>query len=145
MKGNIEKIRKRQLADPAKGETLQDIVLSEVTEKKKDATQGLLWLTRGLEFTAVAMRNTLNNPNEELSKSFTDSYAVTLSKYHGMLVRPVFKLAMKACPYRKDLFEKLGSPLEKVIEQLKEWLGALEKLVKIIQTFLTSGNYAKGL
>lgn len=145
MKGNIEKIRKRQLASPDKGETLQDIVLSEVTEKKKDATQGLLWLTRGLEFTAVAMRNTLNNPNDELSKCFTDSYAVTLSKYHGILVRPVFKLAMKACPYRKDLFEKLGSPLEKVTEQLKEWLSALESLVKIIQTFLTSGNYAKGL
>jgi hypothetical protein len=46
MNGNIKKIRTKQLENPIKFATLQDIVLSETTEKKKDATQGLLWLTR---------------------------------------------------------------------------------------------------
>ncbi|GBC37041.2 glycolipid transfer protein [Rhizophagus irregularis DAOM 181602=DAOM 197198] len=32
---------------------------------------------------------------------------VTLKPFHGMVVRPIFALAMKACPYRKDFFEKL--------------------------------------
>lgn len=145
MTGNIKKIRARQLANPAGAETVQDIVLGEVSEKKKDATQGLLWLTRGLRFTAEAMRRNINNPSQELSVSFNDAYGETLSKYHNMLIRPVFKLAMKACPYRKDLYEKLGSPLEKVQEQLEEWVAALEKIVKIIEEFLASGNYAKGL
>jgi len=52
---------------------------------------------------------------------------------------------MKACPYRKDFFEKLGSDQEKVLKQLIEWLEALEKIVKIIFEFYESGNYGKGL
>jgi hypothetical protein len=124
---------------------LQDIVLGEVTEKSKNATQGLLWLTRGLRFTADAMRRSVENPNEELSMSFTESYNATLTKYHNMLIRPVFRMAMKACPYRKDFYDKLGNVHSKVIEQLKVWLTALEEIVVIIEQFLSSGNYAKGL
>ena len=62
-----------------------------------------------------------------------------------MLVKPIFKLAMKACPYRKDFFEKLGADQTKVAEQLKTWLKALEDIVQIILDFFTSGNYGKGL
>lgn len=146
MTGNIKKIRERQQAlGEEKGSTLQKIVLSEVTEKKKTATQGLLWLTRGLQFTAVALRRNVDNSSEELSSSFTKAYGDTLSKYHTIMIRPVFRLAMKACPWRKDFYEKLGTPLSKVMEQLESWLAALEKIVHIIQTFLESGNYAKGL
>lgn len=144
MNGNIKKIRARQLANPAGSETLQDIVLGEVSERSKSATQGLLWLTRGLEFTAVAMRKNIES-SEELSISFTASYNETLTKYHNMMIRPVFKLAMKACPYRRDLYKKLGNDQEKVVAQLKEWLVALEKIVAIIKEFLASENYAKGL
>lgn len=145
MNGNIKKIRARQLTNPVSNEYIQDVVLGEVTEKKKDATQGLLWLTRGLRFTADAMRRNIDIPQEELSDSFTASYNATLTKYHNMLIRPVFKLAMKACPYRKDLYEKLGSDQEKVKVQLSEWISALEKQVGIIETFLSSGNYTKGM
>lgn len=90
------------------------------------------------------MRKNLES-TEELSVSFVSSYNETLTKYHNMMIRPVFKLAMKACPYRKVLYEKLGSNQEKVLAQLKEWLAALEKIVEIIKEFLASGNYAKGL
>ena len=48
------------------------------------------------------MRETVDAPGKELTVTFTDAYTKTLSKFHGMLVKPVFKLAMKACPYRKD-------------------------------------------
>lgn len=145
MNGNIKKIRTRQLTNPLANETLQDIVLGEVSEKKKDATQGMLWLTRGLRFTADAMRRSIENPTEELADSFTASYNATLTKYHNMLIRPVFKLAMKACPYRKDLYEKLGNDQSKVKVQLDEWISALEKQVAIIEAFLASGNYTKGM
>ncbi len=47
MSGNIEKIRARLLANPDKSETLQDLVLNEKSiDKKRTATQGLLWLNR---------------------------------------------------------------------------------------------------
>lgn len=145
MTGNITKIRNRQLENPDAGKTLQMIVLGEAAGSKKTATQGLLWLTRGLHFTAVAMRRNITNKDEELSSSFNKAYSETLSKYHSMLVRPVFKLAMKACPWRKAFYEKLGDDLATVEQQLDEWITALEKIVKIIQDFLESGNYAKGL
>lgn len=144
MNGNIEKVSKKMLADP-KANTLQGLILSEVTDKKKTATQGLLWLCRGLQFTAQAMREAVDNPSIELTKAFTDAYLKTLSKYHGMLVKPIFKLAMNACPYRKDFFEKLGADQAKVNAQLLEWLEALEKIIAIIFAFFELGNYGKGL
>jgi hypothetical protein len=145
MTGNIKKIRDQLLKSPATSETLQDIVLSEKDQKKRDATQGLLWLTRGLSFTAKALRKSINNPGEELTVSFTDSYNETLTKFHNMLVRGVFKVAMKACPYRKDFYNKLGDDQSVVLAQLEAWLAALEKIVEIIEAFFESGNYGKGL
>lgn len=41
-----QKIRDRQLAAPALSETLQELVLNELKEKKHTATEGLLWLNR---------------------------------------------------------------------------------------------------
>ncbi|GMG24689.1 unnamed protein product [Ambrosiozyma monospora] len=145
MNGNIAKVRAKLLAAPTEAATLQDLILSEVKDKKKTATQGLLWLTRGLQFTAVSMRETVSHPNEEMTKTFTDGYSKTLIKYHSVFVKPVFKLAMKACPYRADFFKKLGADQDKVAKQLEAWLSALEKIVKIIMDFFESGNYGKGL
>lgn len=48
--GNINKIRKRQLAAPTESETLQDLVLNELKTKKHDATEGLVWLVRYATF-----------------------------------------------------------------------------------------------
>lgn len=145
MKGNIDKIRTKLMAEPGAAATLQSLVLLEASQKNKTATQGLLWLSRGLQFTAQAMRETVDLPTVELTKTFTDAYSKTLSQYHGMLVKPVFKLAMKACPYRADFFKKLGQDQDLVTLQLIEWLVALEHIVESIMALFASGNYGKGL
>lgn len=145
MTGNIEKVRAKLLSDPANAATLQGLVLSEAGTKDKKATQGLLWLSRGLQFTAQAMRETVDNPLKEMTVTFTDAYTKTLAQYHGMLVKPIFKLAMKACPYRKDFFAKLGADQTRVAEQLAVWLAALENIVLVIMAFFALGNYGKGL
>lgn len=67
-----------------------------------------MWLMRGLKFTAIGMylfpnfciwtaltgnaglRQNLQNPNEELSASFTKGYEQSLKKHHGIMIRPVF-------------------------------------------------------
>lgn len=46
MTGNIDKIRTRQKAFPAQCDTLEHLVMGEAVEKKKTATEGLLWLLR---------------------------------------------------------------------------------------------------
>jgi hypothetical protein len=51
---------------------------------------------------------------------------------------------MKACPYRADLYVKLGTK-EKVDVELERWLTGLEKIVGQIERFYEKGNYGKGL
>ena len=43
-----------------------------------------------------------------------------------------FQMALKACPYRKDFYAKLGDDLATVLQRLEAWLQALEKLLAII-------------
>ncbi|RUP48488.1 glycolipid transfer protein domain-containing protein [Jimgerdemannia flammicorona] len=129
MNGNIKKIRERYLINPTGSNTLQKLVAGEKVEKKRIATEGLLWLNRGLGFTATALRRNLNDPNEELSVSFVKAYEGTLSQFHSIFVRPVFVLAMQACPPRAVFYEKLGGNNKKVHAQMGSWLSALEHIV----------------
>ncbi|CAG8508715.1 640_t:CDS:2 [Ambispora leptoticha] len=145
MNGNLKKIQTRYLTDTEANDTLENLVINEKDEKKREATGGLLWLKRGLEFTAVALRRSVENPDEELSVSFTQAYGVTLKKFHGILIRPVFNLAMKACPYRTAFFKKLGEDQELVQQKLVAWLTALELIVARLNSFYESGGYDKGL
>jgi hypothetical protein len=91
---------------------------------------------RGLEFTALAISQNLSSPADELSTSFRNAYSSTLKPHHSFLIKPVFSAAMSACPYRKDFYTKLGEDPEKVAEELKVWLAALEKIVAILKGFL---------
>ncbi|KAI1437906.1 glycolipid transfer protein [Xylaria sp. CBS 124048] len=135
MLGNVKKIRDRQLAAPAESETLQALVLNELKAKSHKATEGLVWLVRGLDFTCIALSQNLAKDGEELSVSFREAYGATLKPHHGMLVKPVFSAAMSACPYRKDFYPKLGSDHSAVSSELKVYLAALEKIVSILKEF----------
>jgi len=141
MTGNIKKIRDRQTTDPTKSGTLQDLCANELADKKNTATEGLVWLHRGLEFTGKALRKNASDPSEELSVSFTTAYGDTLKKHHNMLVKGVFSLAMKACPYRADFYKKLGNDENEVKKQLEEWLKALESINGILSNYLGPLNW----
>ncbi|CAG8558407.1 3450_t:CDS:2 [Paraglomus occultum] len=144
MNGNLKKIRDRYETDTAANSTLEKLVINEKDEKKRVATEGLLWLMRGLEFTSVALRRLLDNPDEELGTAFTKAYGETLKKFHGLIAKGAFTVAMKACPLREDFFKKLGEDQERVVELFNVWLTALEKLVARLKTFYTTGGHDKG-
>ncbi|KAK3110365.1 hypothetical protein LTR53_015413 [Teratosphaeriaceae sp. CCFEE 6253] len=135
MIGNIKKIRDRQLESPIESETLQDLVRNELKTKKHTASEGLLWLTRGLDFTSRALRRNLSSNSEELSVSFRDAYGLTLKQHHSFIIKPIFSAAMSACPYRKDFYAKLGEDDARVKKELDEWLAALEERVKVLSEF----------
>ncbi|KAK4058847.1 hypothetical protein OIO90_000293 [Microbotryomycetes sp. JL221] len=145
MNGNVKKIRDRYLATPDKSATLESLMENEKGEKKKTATEGLLWLIRGLKFTQVALKRSLNNKQEELSVSFSEAYSVTLKKYHNFVIKPVFALAMKACPYRATFYGKLGPPEADIDGELEKWLAALEKIIAQIEIAFERGQYTKGM
>lgn len=134
--GNIQKIRTRQLAAPAESETLQELVINELKTGKHTATEGLVWLVRGLEFTCLAISANLENASDELSTSFRNAYSTTLKPHHSFLIKPIFSAAMGACPYRKDFYGKLGNDEAVVAENLRKWLKALETQVNLLKGFL---------
>ncbi|CAG8680049.1 23989_t:CDS:2, partial [Racocetra persica] len=137
MTGNVNKIRTRYESDRIRNNTLESLVISERKEKKRIATEGL-------EFTSVALRRSINETTEELSVSFTNAYGVTLKPFHSYLVRPVFALAMKACPYRVEFYKKLGDDQARVNEQYERWLTALERIVAKLNCFYEQGGHDKG-
>ena len=95
-------------------------------------------VTRGLEFTCIALSKNVGQDTEELADSFRNAYGVTLKPHHSFMVKPIFSAAMSACPYNKDFYAKLGSDLAKVVAQLREYLAALDKIVGILKGFLAS-------
>ncbi|KAL9095159.1 MAG: hypothetical protein Q9165_002415 [Trypethelium subeluteriae] len=139
MQGNIKKVRDLQSSAPDQSKTLQSAITYELkTLKKKTASDGLMWLVRGLDFTAQALRQNLSNASEELSTSFRAAYSGSLKQHHSLLVKPIFSAAMSATPYRKDFYAKLGDERdqERVRRELSEWVAALEQQVGILQAFL---------
>ncbi|KAL6861093.1 glycolipid transfer domain-containing protein [Trichoderma novae-zelandiae] len=138
MLGNVKKLRDRQLAAPAESDNIQDLCRNELKTKKHTATEGLLWLVRGLEFTCLALSANVAKPTEELADSFRTAYGSTLKPHHSFLIKPVFSAAMSACPYRNDFYAKLGSDQDKVVSDLRVYLASLEKIVGILKGFLDS-------
>jgi hypothetical protein len=136
--GNIKKLRDRQLAAPAESETIQELVKNELATKKHTATEGLLWLVRGLEFTCIGLSSNVAKTTEELADSFRAAYGTTLKPHHSFIVKPIFSAAMSACPYRKDFYSKLGDDPEKVHSELRVYLQGLDKVVAILKGFVAS-------
>ncbi|KAJ2537904.1 hypothetical protein EV175_006582, partial [Coemansia sp. RSA 1933] len=139
------KVRTKYESDPAAFDTLQKIILAEAGSKDRTATQGLLWLKRGLEMTAIGLKRNLDNKDEALSDSFTKAYNNTLKQYHNFIVRNMFTVAMLACPNRETFYEKVGGNNDRVHNGLLTWVTALQELVNQLNIFYASGSYDKGL
>ncbi|TFY81976.1 hypothetical protein EWM64_g2037 [Hericium alpestre] len=85
--------------------------------------------------------------------AFAKSYEVTLKKFHNFVVKGVFSVALKACPYRADFFAKLRADpaggvevaQAKLDDDLDRWLAALDAIVARVQAFYVEGGYDKGL
>jgi len=154
MLGNVKKIRERQLSRPEASTTLQSLVRDELAQKSPKthtATEGLVWLVRGLDFTAQALRHDLTanagvsanaqKPKQELAESVRAAYKNTLAPHHSFLVKPIFSAAMSATPYRKDFYTKMvgsGADAEKARQAAEAWLSALEERVAILKSFMAT-------
>lgn len=139
--GNVTKLRERQLEAPGLSENIQDLCRNELKAKKHKATEGLVWLVRGLEFTCTALDHNQKKASAEMKESFSDAYAKTLKQYHSFLIKPIFSAAMSACPTRKTFYGKMKAPdtdQAKVDEQLAAYIPALKNIIEILQGFLST-------
>lgn len=53
-----------------------------------------------------------------------------------MFMKPMFKAAMSAAPYKATFYAKLGDDQELVKRELTQWLDALKKIVDVLNVFL---------
>jgi hypothetical protein len=86
-----QKVRARYDETPTLSNTLEKLVENEKGEKKRKATEGLMWLLRGLQFTCKALQNAQAD-GSELVEAFGKSYEVTLKAFHNFLVKGVFSV-----------------------------------------------------
>ncbi|KAJ3084371.1 glycolipid transfer protein [Rhizoclosmatium globosum] len=143
IQGNVTKVQTKAAENPAVFTTLESFVKAELAEKKRPASEGLLWLKRALELIAIALRRSFNNPSEELSVSFGEAYKVALGPFHSFLIRPVFSMAMGACPYRADFYKTLGDADPNFKASLESWLKGLEKVVATLVAFYAANGIDK--
>jgi hypothetical protein len=91
LNGNITKLETRYNAHKEKGTTIELLIKDEqATEKKKTTTEGLVWLLRGLSFTAQGLSKAQGDKDKEIAAAFTESYEGTLKKFHNFVVKGVF-------------------------------------------------------
>eukprot|EP00771_Trimastix_marina_P001353 gnl/Trimastix_PCT/2420.p2 GENE.gnl/Trimastix_PCT/2420~~gnl/Trimastix_PCT/2420.p2 ORF type:complete len:231 (+),score=68.08 gnl/Trimastix_PCT/2420:33-695(+) len=147
MRGNIEKIRRVHQANPGAHSHLFKTLLAEkvANQSKVDssATVGLLWLTRGLEFThAFIDQLRIGAANLKTSELLKVAYQNTLSAYHGFAVRQLIKLAFRAAPKRHKLIHQLfeGVPEEVWLAQLLEWARIFAPMLQSIKQFYTDNG-----
>ncbi|KIJ63435.1 hypothetical protein HYDPIDRAFT_92765 [Hydnomerulius pinastri MD-312] len=151
LRGNITKVHDRYSSHSSESSTLELLLASEAREKKRPATEGLMWLLRGLSFTCKALQTAQADEKTELSKAFTTGYEGSLKQHHNFVVKGVFAIAMKACPYRKDFYAKLASdpaggppvPQDKLNEELNKWLDALDKIVDRMRKLYKEKGYGE--
>jgi len=144
---NIGKVRTRFNEARSVSGTIEKLVAAEKAAGKKTATEGLLWLLRGMRFTCIALQNsnevrlTKSGDRVTFKQDFQDSYEFTLKHFHNFVVRGTFSLALAALPTREGLINSLGSPAEKVESQAKEWLAALNAILQRLMAFYVAGKY----
>ncbi|KAF8401939.1 hypothetical protein HHK36_012890 [Tetracentron sinense] len=108
----LQRLESRYLSTPSEFNFLYSMVRVEVeantAKASSSCTNGLLWLTRAMDFLVELFRNLLEHPDWTMSEACTDSYKKTLKKWHGWLASSSFTLAMKLAPDRKKFMEVIG-------------------------------------
>ncbi|GER29671.1 glycolipid transfer protein [Striga asiatica] len=107
--GNITRLENKYLSNPTKYNHLYSMVQEEVDAKtakgSSSCTNGLLWLTRAMDFLVELFRNLIHHEDWAMSQACGDSYSKTLKQWHGWLASSSFTVAMKLAPDRKKFFD----------------------------------------
>uniref|UniRef100_A0A669P668 Pleckstrin homology domain-containing family A member 8 n=2 Tax=Phasianidae TaxID=9005 RepID=A0A669P668_PHACC len=144
--GNIKKINQKFITNKEEFDTLQKIVLHEVSagvaQVRNSATEALLWLKRGLKFLKGFLTE-VKNGEKNIQTALNNAYGKTLRQHHGWVVRGVFALALRAAPTYEDFVAALSvedcDPQEETFykamqRDLNIYLPAMEKQLNILDT-----------
>ncbi|KAK9813959.1 hypothetical protein WJX73_006932 [Symbiochloris irregularis] len=138
--GNIDRLEAAHGRNPTKYTRIFDILSDEVntgqpTGSSSD-TNGLLWLKRALEFTTVILLRLYDDRTVTLSTAASESYTATLYQYHTWYTAAAFTVALKLVPSRETFFQKVGTPGEQLMEDMKHFTDSFTPLLQQIHQFL---------
>ncbi|KAL2921307.1 Glycolipid transfer protein 1 [Bienertia sinuspersici] len=138
--GNITRLENKYNTDPEKFKFLYNMVQGEIETKtakgSSSCTNGLLWLTRAMDFLVELFRDLLEHPDWSMGQACTDSYGKTLKKWHGWLASSSFSVAMKLAPDRNKFMEVLGGDAVKA--DIEQFLTTFTPLLQQNHKFLAS-------
>ncbi|KAK4775653.1 hypothetical protein SAY87_023614 [Trapa incisa] len=110
--GNISRLETKYNSNPTEFKLLYSMVKIEVDAKTAKAssscTNGLLWLTRAMDFLVELFLSLVSHPDWTMSQACIESYGKTLKKWHGWLASSSFTIAMKLAPNRTKFMEVVG-------------------------------------
>eukprot|EP00245_Coleochaete_scutata_P001786 TRINITY_DN12244_c0_g1_i1.p1 TRINITY_DN12244_c0_g1~~TRINITY_DN12244_c0_g1_i1.p1 ORF type:complete len:214 (+),score=55.54 TRINITY_DN12244_c0_g1_i1:39-644(+) len=110
--GNIKRLNENYEKDPVAFELLYSVVKKEVAagtaKGSGSCSNGLLWLTRAMDFLVALFRLLRENQDWTMSQVAGEAYALTLKKYHGWIAQSAFTMALKLIPNRETFMAKLG-------------------------------------
>lgn len=139
--GNISRLESKYSSNPSQFNYLYSMVKVEIEAKTAKAssscTNGLLWLTRAMDFLVELFRNLLEHPDWTMSQCCTDSYGKTLKQWHGWLASSSFTIAMKLAPDRKKFMEVIGGTGD-VNADMAKFCGTFSPLLEENHKFLAS-------
>ncbi|KAL0349042.1 UNVERIFIED_CONTAM: Glycolipid transfer protein 1 [Sesamum radiatum] len=111
--GNISRLEHKYNSNPSRFNYLYSMVQAEVETKTAKSscscTNGILWLTRAMDFLVELFRNLCEHQDWSMSQVCNDAYSKTLKKWHGWLASSSFTVAIKLAPDRKKFMEVIGT------------------------------------
>ena len=157
--GNISKIDASLKNYSKKGQvdletcSIQCLIRLEIAAGKSttdpSASVGLVWLTRGLSFVAQFLVSLADPSCEDARQAASVAYQNTLRKFHGMMARAVFSVALQALSSRPSQFllsiggENCG--LDEIRKDIKYYVSGLEEVLDSLKPFLDSTGLSKKL
>uniref|UniRef100_A0A0R3RVI1 GLTP domain-containing protein n=1 Tax=Elaeophora elaphi TaxID=1147741 RepID=A0A0R3RVI1_9BILA len=123
--GNVAKIRTKYESGKDKYKYIEDLIEDDLVKnggKMGTATEGLLWLKRGLEFmleflsemVRVYRSSTDKKKTDSLTNSINNAYNNTLKRHHGFISKQLFKVVILAAPTRSTILKALAEGIEGV-------------------------------
>ncbi|CAA6662495.1 unnamed protein product [Spirodela intermedia] len=139
--GNITRLETKYVSNPGKYELLYSMVQEEIQAKtakgSSSCTNGLLWLTRAMDFLVELFRDLLQHPDWTMAQACTDSYGKTLKKFHGWIASSAFTVAMKLAPDRKKFMDVIAGNGD-IKEDMEAFCGTFHPLLEENHRFLAS-------
>ncbi|CAL0316709.1 unnamed protein product [Lupinus luteus] len=137
--GNISRLESKYASNPSRFNYLYSLVQVEVETKtaksSSSCTNGLLWLTRAMDFLVALFRNLIDHEDWSMSQACTDSYTKTLKKWHGWLASSSFTVAMKLAPDRKKFMDVVGGTGD-INADIEQFCSAFSPLLEENHKFL---------